>query len=412
MKFPDKTLLQCPTYRASNKLTLTHTWKLMMFQSLLIALPALLFCSSWASAQQLTTKDLDARIEKQLYDVLTLGTDIYNRGSPDACYRLYQGSLMSIAGFLDHRPEQVLKIDKALKATDQLTNVSERAFMLRTVIDDLRAAIKPTLMGQQTNTPDRKSLWNRMGGDTTIPVVVEELISRALKNPRINFIRRGTGHEWEANPENISKVKRQFVFWISSVSGGPYKYEQKNMKTVHRNMKITAPEFDAFLSELKPALEKYFVSNEEINELVKNFETMRKDIVDATVVIKPLWERLGGEPAITLVVDNFITRASKNPAVNFTRKDEGSEWKATPTELITLKKHLVQWISSVTKGPLKYEGKSIAEIRASMKISNVQFTALMLDLKASLEQFKVNQLEQDELLSTISGFRKDIVEGK
>ena len=88
-----------------------------MFRSLLIALPVLLFWSSWASAQTLTTKDLDARIEKQLYEVLTLGTDIYNRGSHDACFRLYQGSLMSIAGFLDHRPDQVLKLNKALRAT-------------------------------------------------------------------------------------------------------------------------------------------------------------------------------------------------------------------------------------------------------------------------------------------------------
>jgi len=383
-----------------------------MFRSLWIALPVLFFWSTGATAQTLTTKDLDARIEKQLFEVLTLGTDIYNRGSHDACFRLYQGSLMSIAGFLDHRPDQVLKINKALKATDQMTNVNERAFTLRTVIDDLRAAIKPTLMGQQAAVPGRKSLWDRMGGDATIPVVVDELITRSLKNPRINFIRRGTGQEWEANPEKVSKVKKQFVNWISSVSGGPFKYEQKDMKTVHKNMKITAPEFDAFLSELRPSLEKYFVSNEEIIELVKSFESMRNDIVDTTVIIKSLWDRLGGEPAVTLVVDDFVTRVAKNPAVNFTRKDDSTEWKATPTELAAIKKHLVQWVSSVSKGPLKYEGKSMAEIQAGMKITNAQFTALMLDLKASLAQFKVNQLEQDELLSTISGFRKDIVEGK
>lgn len=383
-----------------------------MFRSLLIALATLLVWSSSTSAQTLTTKDLDARMEKQLYDVLTLGIDLYNRGNHDACFRLYQGSLMSITGFLEHRPDQVLKINKALKATDQMTTVNDRAFALRAAIDDLRAAIKPTLLGHQATVPGRRSLWDRMGGDSTIPVVVEDLISRSTKNPRINFIRRGTGSEWEANPENLSKVKRQFVVWISSVSGGPFKYEKKDMKAIHRNMKITAGEFDAFLTELKVSMEKYFVSNEEINELIKIFESTRNDIVDTTVVIKPLWDRLGGEPAVTLVVDDFVTRAAKNPAVNFTRKDEGTEWKATPTELVALKKHLVQWVSSVTKGPLKYEGKSMAEIHAGMKITNAQYTALMLDLKASLEKLKVNQLEQDELLSTISGFRKDIVEGR
>lgn len=384
-----------------------------MFRSILLTLMTLVLWTTWASAQSLSTKELDARIEKQLFEVLTMGTDIYNRGSHDACFRLYQGSLMSITGFLDHRPDQKTKITRVLKATDQMTNVNERAFALRTAIDELRADIKPTLMAQQANTaPARPSLWDRLGGEGTITLVVDELVSKAMKNPRINFTRRGTGKQWEPNPENVSKVKRQIILWISSISGGPLKYENKDMKSVHEKMQISAAEFDAFIFEMKAALDKYFVSPAEMNELVKRVEELKKVIVDTNVVMKSLWDRLGGEPAITLVVDDFVTRVAKNPSVNFTRKAEGTEWKATPNELATLKKHLVQWISSVTKGPLKYEGKSMADIQAAMRITNSQFTALMLDLKASLEKLKVNPLEQDELLSTISGFRKDLVETK
>ena len=33
-----------------------------------------------------------------------------------------------------------------------------------------------------------------------------------------------------------------------------------------------------------------------------------------------LYERLGGEPAITAVVDDFVNRAAGDPAVNFVRK--------------------------------------------------------------------------------------------
>ena len=367
----------------------------------------------WAAAQSLSPKDLDARIEKQLYEVLILGTDIYNRGGQDACYRLYQGSLISIAGFLEHRPDQIIAINKALKATDQLTNVNERAFTLRTAIDDLRAAIKPTLVGQQKPAPPtRNTLWDRLGGEITVTLVVEELVMRVLKNPRINFTRRGTGEQWEANPENVSKLKKQFILWISTVTGGPLKYEKADMKTVHAKMKITAAEYDAFIVELKASLDKYFVSPTEVSELLKQFDAVKKDIVDDTVVVKPLWERLGGEPAVILLIDDFVSRAAGNPAVNIIRKNEGTEWKATPTELAALKKQLVQWISSITKGPLKYEGKTMAEIHAGMRITNAQFTALMLDLKASLDQFKIIPGDQDELLSVIAGFRKEIVEGK
>src|SRR5262249_31480602 len=85
-------------------------------------------------AQNLSPKDVDARIENQLYETLKLGTDVYNRGSHDACYRLYQGSLMVVMGFLDHRPEQLARVQKALKESDTLFNVKDRAFALRDAI--------------------------------------------------------------------------------------------------------------------------------------------------------------------------------------------------------------------------------------------------------------------------------------
>jgi len=384
---------------------------------ILLAIPFLLLVPGWSAAQSLSPKDIDARLESQLYEVLKLGTDIYNRGSQDACYRLYQGSLMSIVGFLEHRPDYVIRINRALKETNDMTNVSERAFTLRKVIDDLRADIKPVLVNQQANsaptgnTPGKQSLWIRLGGELTVPLLVDDLVGRVLKNPRINFVRRGTGDLWDANPENITKLKRQFTLWISSVSGGPLKYESKDMKTVHQKMKISDAEFEFFIDELKASLNKYFVPPAEMSELVRQFDAVKKEIVDSTVV-KPLWERLGGEPMVTLMVDDFVSRVSKNANVNFSRKGEAKEWPGTPVEVTALKKQLVQWISSVTGGPLKYTGKSIKDAHIGMKVTNGQFTALVLDLKASLDLCKVNQAEQEELLSIVSGFRKDIVEAK
>src|SRR5262245_56367433 len=69
----------------------------------------------------------------------------------------------------------------------------------------------------------------------------------------------------------------------------------------------------------------------------------------AVVARKPappsLYSRLGGEQAVSAVVDDFVARAASNPKVNFTRQGgTGREWEASPENVARLKKHLAQFI--------------------------------------------------------------------
>src|SRR2546427_468391 len=125
---------------------------------------------------------------------------------------------------------------------------------------------------------------------------------------------------------------------------------------------------------------------------------------------KPLYDRLGGEAAITKVVDDFVGRAASDPKVNFTRKGTAKEWQATDANVSHFKKMLVQFIASVTGGPQKYTGKDMKTVHAGMKISGAEFDALAADLKASLDALKVPAPEQEELLQIVGSTRKDIVE--
>src|SRR5262249_15289248 len=141
----------------------------------------------------------------------------------------------------------------------------------------------------------------------------------------------------------------------------------------------------------------------------------RKDIVESKgqpAAKKSLYDRLGGEPAITAVVDEFVARAAGNPKVNFTRKGTGQEWEATPANVRVLKKHLVALIGMVTGGPQKYEGRSMKEAHKGMQITSAEFDALAGDLKATLDKFKVPAQEQQELFKIIGSTKDDIVEKK
>jgi hemoglobin len=125
---------------------------------------------------------------------------------------------------------------------------------------------------------------------------------------------------------------------------------------------------------------------------------------------KSLYERLGGEAAITAVVDDFVGRAAANPKVNFTRKGTSAEWNPSAENVARLKKHLVQFISMATGGPNKYEGRAMKPTHAGMGITEAEFRALAGDLIASLDKFKVPQKEKDELITIVASTKKDIVE--
>ncbi len=125
---------------------------------------------------------------------------------------------------------------------------------------------------------------------------------------------------------------------------------------------------------------------------------------------KSLYERLGGEAAITAVVADFVGRAAADPAVNFTRKGTDKEWSATPENVALLQKRLVQFISMAAGGPQQYEGKDMKTAHAGMGITSDEFDAIAADLKASLVTFNVPQQEQDELLAVVATTKGQIVE--
>lgn len=123
-----------------------------------------------------------------------------------------------------------------------------------------------------------------------------------------------------------------------------------------------------------------------------------------------LYDRLGGEAAITAVVDDFVGRAASNPAVNFTRQGTGQEWEASPDNVVMLKKHLTQFLCSVTGGPQVYEGRDMVAVHSGMQISDAEFNAIAGDLQASLVSFNVPQKELNELMTIAASTRGEIVE--
>jgi hemoglobin len=115
---------------------------------------------------------------------------------------------------------------------------------------------------------------------------------------------------------------------------------------------------------------------------------------------KPLYDRLGGKPAITAVVDDFTARVAADRRINhfFANSD-----------IPSFKAKLVDQICEASGGPCKYTGKDMKTAHAGMGVSNADFDALVEDLVATLDKFKVPHKEKGELLAVLGPMRKDIV---
>lgn len=140
---------------------------------------------------------------------------------------------------------------------------------------------------------------------------------------------------------------------------------------------------------------------------------------NAEPVKRTLFDRLGGQPGITAIVDDFIKRALEDPRVNWSRqgvtkggwlrRERSVTWNATPENVTRLKKHFVQFISLAAGGPVKYDGKALKPSHADMQISKAEFEAVIGDLKASLDKLGIAPELQKDLLAIFESTRPQIV---
>ena len=113
-----------------------------------------------------------------------------------------------------------------------------------------------------------------------------------------------------------------------------------------------------------------------------------------------LYERLGGKPAITAVVDDFAARVAADRRIN--------RFFAN-TDVPAFKVKLVDQICEASGGHCKYTGKDMKTAHAGMGVTDADFNALVEDLVATLDKFKVPEKEKSVLLGVLAPMKKDIV---
>jgi hemoglobin len=113
-----------------------------------------------------------------------------------------------------------------------------------------------------------------------------------------------------------------------------------------------------------------------------------------------LFARLGGQPAINAVVDEFVETTGSDPRISqyFTNVDKEK-----------LKASMYVHVCSITGGGCTYEGKSMLEAHTGMKLSQADFDAFMDDLSKTLTKLKVPEPQSGEVVAAFRGMQADVV---
>ena len=118
-----------------------------------------------------------------------------------------------------------------------------------------------------------------------------------------------------------------------------------------------------------------------------------------------LFQRLGGMPAIQAVVDDFVTRILADDRVNRWFAHAASD----PENARLYKAKLVDFICQGTGGPCKYTGADMLSAHKGRGVTDDAFNAVVSDLVATLDKFKVPEKEKTQLLGILGPMKSGIV---
>ena len=126
------------------------------------------------------------------------------------------------------------------------------------------------------STQNQASLYERLGGVYNIATVIEDFIDRIMVDPRLNANPRVDEAHHRVAPAGFKYLVTEMVCWAT---GGPQTYTGRSMRDSHRDLMITADEWEAFLDDLQQTLDKFGVPQAEQAELKAIVDSTRADIV-------------------------------------------------------------------------------------------------------------------------------------
>lgn len=119
------------------------------------------------------------------------------------------------------------------------------------------------------------TLYERLGGSDGIAGFVDAFFSRVQVDPQI-------GRFWQhRGDDGILREKKISVDYLSLATGGPVHYTDRDLRTAHKGMGISASDWSVFLGHAAQTMEALGLPQQEYQEVYALLENLEADIVEA-----------------------------------------------------------------------------------------------------------------------------------
>lgn len=130
------------------------------------------------------------------------------------------------------------------------------------------------LSASLTVNAQNKSLYQRLGGYDALAAVTDDFIGRLASDKDIGRFFVG------ASDDSKKRIRQLVLDQLCAATGGPCIYIGRDMKTVHKGLKITEKDWDASVKHLTATLDKFKVPKKEKEEVLGAISSLKKDIVE------------------------------------------------------------------------------------------------------------------------------------
>ncbi|MEE8058946.1 MAG: group 1 truncated hemoglobin [Pseudomonadales bacterium] len=117
-----------------------------------------------------------------------------------------------------------------------------------------------------------------------------------------------------------------------------------------------------------------------------------------------LYERLGGYDGITIFVNDLLSRLQPDPQLGRFWENRGDDGVARERQL------LIDYLCSITGGPIYYTGRDMRLSHRGMKISDSDWSVFLEHASATMAALEVSKQECDEVVAFVLSLKEDIVD--
>lgn len=122
----------------------------------------------------------------------------------------------------------------------------------------------------------------------------------------------------------------------------------------------------------------------------------------APVAKKSLYDELGGQTAVTRLVDRLVTAYKADPRI-------AARFELPPEELAYLRERLIEQFCQLTGGPCEYTGLSMREAHSGLNITAAEFDAFVEDSVYVMREMQIRRKHRKLLLAALAPMQADVV---